>query len=46
MQASIEEKMTRLGELGVANAELANAGGDTAGQVQTRHYGEIMSLLA
>jgi archaellum component FlaC len=30
LQASIEEKMTRLGELGVANAELSNAGGDTA----------------
>jgi hypothetical protein len=29
LQASIEEKMTRLGELGVANAELSNAGGDT-----------------
>jgi septal ring factor EnvC (AmiA/AmiB activator) len=29
LQASIEEKMTRLGELGVANAEMANAGGDT-----------------
>jgi hypothetical protein len=30
LQASLEEKMTRLGELGVANAEMANAGGDTA----------------
>jgi len=30
LQASIEEKMTRLGELGVSNAELSNAGGDTA----------------
>jgi len=30
LQASIEEKMTRLGELGVANAELGNSGGDTA----------------
>jgi hypothetical protein len=30
LQASIEEKMIRLGELGVANAEMANAGGDTA----------------
>jgi hypothetical protein len=29
LQASIEEKMTRLGELGVANAELSNSGGDT-----------------
>merc|ERR1719487_2570990 len=29
LQASIESKMARLGELGVANAELSNAGGDT-----------------
>jgi len=33
LQASLEEKMTRLGELGVANAEMANAGGDTADQL-------------
>jgi len=33
LQASIEEKMTRLGELGVANAEAANDGGDTADQL-------------
>jgi hypothetical protein len=30
LQASIEEKMARLGELGVANAEAGNDGGDTA----------------
>jgi len=34
LQASIEEKMARLGELGVANAEMSNAGGDTAGQIE------------
>jgi hypothetical protein len=34
LQASIEEKMTRLGELGVANAELSNAGGDTGDSLQ------------
>jgi hypothetical protein len=33
LQASIEEKMTRLGELGVANAEAANDGGDTGDQL-------------
>jgi hypothetical protein len=33
LQASIEEKMTRLGELNVANAEAANDGGDTADQL-------------
>jgi hypothetical protein len=33
LQASIEEKMARLGELSVANAEAANAGGDTAEQL-------------
>jgi hypothetical protein len=32
LQAAIEEKMARLGELGVANAELSNAGGDSADQ--------------
>jgi uncharacterized protein (DUF2147 family) len=34
LQASIEEKMTRLGELGVANAQLSNAGGDTGDQME------------
>jgi hypothetical protein len=34
LQASIEEKMTRLGELGVANAQLSNAGGDTGDQLE------------
>jgi esterase/lipase len=34
LQASIEEKMARLGELGVANAEAANDGGDTAAQLE------------
>jgi len=34
LQASIEEKMARLGELGVANAEVSNAGGDTAGALE------------
>jgi hypothetical protein len=29
LQASIEEKLARLGELGVANAEMENDGGDT-----------------
>jgi hypothetical protein len=29
LQAAIEEKMARLGELGVANAQMANDGGDT-----------------
>jgi len=33
LQASIEEKMARLGELSVANAEAANDGGDTADQL-------------
>jgi hypothetical protein len=34
LQAAIEEKMARLGELGVANAELSNAGGDTGDQIE------------
>merc|ERR1719440_2440668 len=34
LQASIEEKMARLGELSVANAEAANDGGDTAAQLE------------
>jgi hypothetical protein len=33
LQASIESKMARLGELGVANSQLSNSGGDTGSSV-------------